>query len=486
MDFLPAVFAERDHPFTHGEFAQFRAASAALDRLLQARGHQDDLEECGAAGIPALAAMLAADRPADLVRPFDGKPDLGHFFRLAVGGLGAVLAEPADEALGDEGADGRPHKKRFDVHIQQAGDPSHRIVGMEGAEDQVACEGGPDGDLGGLVVAHLADHDHVRVAAQDASQGSGEREVDLRLHGDLDHAVELVFDRILDRDDPAFLDIEAAEKRVKRRALAAAGRAGDEHDAVGDRDQVADPFFRGGVEPEPREIEVLLPEQAQADIFAVDARDRGHAHIDCLAGVFERDPSVLGKTPFGDVESRHDLEARDHGILEHLDAGGHRRFVEHAIDAVADAEILAERFKVDVGRPLLETLAEDLVHELHDRGLAVLFVDDIDFLPGSAGFIFAALDEFLEGVRTNPVGGFQCFDETPAGGEHEPHGARPMLDDSLPAAVVERVESQEAHLPTLDRSLGKDGLPESEPGGKFLADVFDDLHFALFPPREVE
>ena len=103
---MPAVLAERNHAFAHGELAQFWAAAAALDSLLEAGGHNDDFKKRGAAGIAALPAVFASDRPADLVRPLHGKSHLCHFFRFAVGGLGAMFAEAADEALGDEGPHG--------------------------------------------------------------------------------------------------------------------------------------------------------------------------------------------------------------------------------------------------------------------------------------------------------------------------------------------------------------------------------------------
>jgi len=47
-----------------------------------------------------------------------------------------------------------------------------RVVGVQGGEDEVAGQGGLDGDLGGLEVADLADHDDVRVLPQEASAGA--------------------------------------------------------------------------------------------------------------------------------------------------------------------------------------------------------------------------------------------------------------------------------------------------------------------------
>jgi len=45
------------------------------------------------------------------------------------GGFRAERAETADEALGEEGADGRRDKEGFDAHVEQAGDAADGIVG---------------------------------------------------------------------------------------------------------------------------------------------------------------------------------------------------------------------------------------------------------------------------------------------------------------------------------------------------------------------
>ena len=60
----------------------------------------------------------------------------------------------------------------------------------------------------------------------------GEGEIDLRLDLDLVDALELVFDRVLDRQHLAVDGVEFEQGGVERRRLAAAGRAGDQNDAV--------------------------------------------------------------------------------------------------------------------------------------------------------------------------------------------------------------------------------------------------------------
>ena len=77
-----------------------------------------------------------------------------------------------------------------------------------------------DRDLGRLRVANLADHDHVRVLAHDVAQAAREGEADLGLDGDLVDALELILDRILDRDDLLVRAVDPVERGVERRRLA--------------------------------------------------------------------------------------------------------------------------------------------------------------------------------------------------------------------------------------------------------------------------
>ena len=100
------------------------------------------------------------------------------------------------------------------------------------------------------------------------------------------------------------------------------------------------------------ELQVRLVEQAQDDLLAEDRRQHGDAEVHVLAGAeLELDAAVLRQAPLGDVERRHDLDARGDGVLE-LERRLHDLF-EHAVDAVADAEHLLEGLEVDVaGAPL--------------------------------------------------------------------------------------------------------------------------------------
>ena len=82
-------------------------------------------------------------------------------------GLATVLTHLAGEALGDDHADRRRDQERRHPHVLEARDRLGGAVRVERAQHEVARQRGPNGDLGGLLVTHLTDQDHVGVVAQE-------------------------------------------------------------------------------------------------------------------------------------------------------------------------------------------------------------------------------------------------------------------------------------------------------------------------------
>ena len=162
-----------------------------------------------------------------------GKPLSRRTSAVRIVALLAVLAERARQALGDDAVDRARDEERLDPHLDQAGDRRRRVVGVQRREDEVAGERRLDRDLRRLAVADLADHDDVGVGAHHRAQAVGERQAGARVDLDLGDALDLELDRVLDRDDVLLGGVEHPERRVERRRLARAGRAGDEHRAVG-------------------------------------------------------------------------------------------------------------------------------------------------------------------------------------------------------------------------------------------------------------
>ena len=92
---------------------------------------------------------------------------------------------------------------------------SKRVASTGMGRHQVAGQRRLDGDLQLLDVG-ISDHDLVRVVAQDRAQAAGRRSPSF-VDRNLDDALELILDRVFDRDDfssPALSSDSAAYKVV--------------------------------------------------------------------------------------------------------------------------------------------------------------------------------------------------------------------------------------------------------------------------------
>ena len=184
----------------------------------------------------------------------------------------------------------------------------------------------------------------VGVVTQDAAQAGRERQADLGVHLNLADARLLVFDRVFDGDDlDASSSLISLRARVERGRLAGAGRAGDQHDAVRQVDQLAGTSCtcRGSM-PTLARLNTMrrLVEETHDDAFAVDHRDDRDADVDLAAVDAHLDAAVLRQALLGDVEPGHDLEAADDGRLEAVDLRRQGLRLQHAVDAVADAQVV--------------------------------------------------------------------------------------------------------------------------------------------------
>src|SRR5712691_4268765 len=122
---------------------------------------------------------------------------------------------------------------------------------MQGGQHEMAGERCLYGDLRGLEVADLANHDDVGILPQDGAQQAGEAEADLRLDLDLVDPGKMVFDRVLDRYDLACDRVELQKARVERCRLTAAGRTGDQDHAVWQIERMLDAVSNAGGKTEP-------------------------------------------------------------------------------------------------------------------------------------------------------------------------------------------------------------------------------------------
>ena len=184
------------------------------------------------------------------------------------------------------------------------------------------------------------------------------------------------------------LGVDVVEHRVERRRLAAAGRPGDQDDALGagDHQLQALQVLVGEAEIVERDNAFLAVENAQHDILAVDGRLAGDTEIHLAAGHRQPDAAVLRGAHFGDIHAGKHLDAHRHrrpvGFVQGTD------LAQHAVDAVTDAQKIGLRLEVDVGDFALDGVGEDRVDQADDR-LAVFVVGRRQAFPVDlAGFDF--------------------------------------------------------------------------------------------------
>ena len=98
----------------------------------------------------------------------------------------AIITHFSNQPLGQHTNQSGLQQKVRDPQIEHAHDGRRRIVGMQGGENQMPCQRCLYSVLSRFQVAHLSDHDDIRVLSQYIAKYGTECNTDLLLHGDLD------------------------------------------------------------------------------------------------------------------------------------------------------------------------------------------------------------------------------------------------------------------------------------------------------------
>ena len=85
------------------------------------------------------------------------------------------------------------------------------IVGVQGAEQFMPCQGRLDGDISGFFVANFSHQNNVRILPQEGPQGIGESDPDFSVHLHLNNAWQGIFDRVFSSADAQFRTVDLIE-----------------------------------------------------------------------------------------------------------------------------------------------------------------------------------------------------------------------------------------------------------------------------------
>ena len=154
------------------------------------------------------------------------------------------------------------------------------------------------------------------------AQAGGKGQSDLRIDLDLVDAVNLVFDRIFDRDDFFVRKIDRAAARCRASWFSrcpSARSPGKFRAAGGSAIQIR--WSESSGKSQARyvvEIGVALVQNAHDHAFAIQGRQRGYAQVDIFPQHLQFDSSILRQPPFGDIQLGHDLYAADQAAFSFL------------------------------------------------------------------------------------------------------------------------------------------------------------------------
>jgi len=161
---------------------------------------------------------------------------------------------------------------------------------------------------------------------------------------------------------------------VEGGGFAGSGGPGDNEHAVGLGHQRFDGAL--DVRHEAKAVQTDLRgrfvEDTHDDLLAVEAGKTRDTHVVVLVAVSERNTTVLGDAPFGDVHFRHDLATGDNRGLQEF--GDRHDFAKNTVDPEPDPQVTSVWLDVDVGCTRVDRLHQDGVDQSDNRGLVGIFL----------------------------------------------------------------------------------------------------------------
>ena len=369
------------HAFGCARVKKFLGGGLIFDEPFDGFGSLHQFVDAGAplvAGVVADIASLAAfEHQVRAVFDAQSRELFGavvldqivKFFPLRVVFGHAAFAQTADQALGQNAEKGVGKIQRVEPHVQKPCDRFWCAVGVQGGQDQVAGQGCLYADGGGLMVAHLADHDDIRVGPKKSPHDPGKIQADFGFAFDLPQSRLSDFHRVLGRPDFDSRFVDMTQHGVQGGGLAGTGGTDHQNQAVG----LGGDFFNDAQIPfvQPHAVNVHgagFGQDAQHRIFEPAGGGEGgqpkFKRLDPFS--LEFDFAVLGQPAFGNVQTAHDLEPAQKGTG--IGVGKLKHFLADAVDAKPDHGLFGQwrRFDVYIAGVLSISGNQNLVHQAND------------------------------------------------------------------------------------------------------------------------
>ena len=296
---------------------------------------------------------------------------------------------------------------------------------MQGRNDQMARNGGPDGNGGRLAVPNLTNGDDIRVLPQNGAQTGSEGHagflIDLALVG----AGDIILHRVFQGHDVGLLVAQLLDHGAHGGGLTGTGGAHDQDDAGAVFQQAVIfllvlPFQTDGL---PVDMAGGLVQQTQNDLLAVNGGDGGNTQVDFLILGGDHGPAVLGDLPLGNVHAAHNFQSGDDRCLQI--GGDGKNPAQHAVDAHPHHHLPLLGLQMDIGSALGNGPLDDGIDKADGGGFGSAVVHGLGHLHGDdIRLIRTGLPLHLlngPGSALVAIEGGNGLLHGPAGGDHGHH-----------------------------------------------------------------
>src|SRR5436309_14661684 len=223
----------------------------------------------------------------------------------------ADRTEHADQSLRQHAVQRRNKVIWLDAHIQKPPDHVDDVICVYSRENQMARESRLNSDLRCFFVANFADHDLVQIVTQNRTKNTREGQTFLLVDRDLSNAMQLILNRVFNRDDFIFFVSDFVQGGIKRRRLSRSCRSGHQHHPVRLRNVMTKLSKIVRIESNHVQIEIadscidlVFIENTNNSVFAVDGRHDLNAEVDVAAFVAHSKTVILRDAALSKVELR--------------------------------------------------------------------------------------------------------------------------------------------------------------------------------------
>src|SRR3989338_2131699 len=134
-----------------------------FNHLLDFVGHRNQFKNTKASPKSRQPALTTSHPPIGLC---EGKTHFFYFFKIRDDFLTTTVTYPTNQTLCEESLQRAPNKEGFHPQICETRNGPNRRVGMKCGKNEMPCDRRSHGDIRGLPIANLTDHDDVGILAQ--------------------------------------------------------------------------------------------------------------------------------------------------------------------------------------------------------------------------------------------------------------------------------------------------------------------------------